>query len=106
MSAGREEAGHAMTNVNVKKGDRIEARWFGDGKPVALAGMQMKVQATEMAVTGTIRHFRGDHPTAPTVVRLYVDPEQPWSGPTVRPHGCRCDHEHVEVDPQHVSRVL
>ncbi len=47
-----------MTNLNVKKGDRIEARWFGDGKLVPLAGAQMKVQATEMAVTGTIKHVR------------------------------------------------
>lgn len=90
----------------VKNGDRIEARWFGDCKPAALAGMQMKVQATEMAVTGTIKHVRGDHPVSPKVIRLYVDPEPTWSGVTVKPVGCTCDHEHVEVDPDHVIRVL
>ncbi len=88
----------------IAKGDRIHAHWFGDAQPVALAGMMMKVQATEFSVVGVVRHVRGDHPTQPTHVRFYVDPDGAWTGPTVRPHGCTCDHGHVEVDPKHVVR--
>jgi len=92
--------------TSVSKGDRIEARWFGAGKVVPLAGMQMKVQVSERSVRGTVKHLRGDDPVAPTAIRLYVDPDESWAGPTVRPAGCSCGHEHVEVDPRHVVRVL
>lgn len=89
----------------VTKGQRITAEWFGDAKPVPLAGVQMKVQATKFAITGIIKHVRGDHPTDPKVIRIYVDPERGWSGPRIRPEGCTCDHEHVEVNPNHVTGV-
>lgn len=86
----------------VTKGARIRAEWFGEAKLAALSGMQMKVTAVKREVVGVIRHFRGDHPTSPTVVRIYVDPDHEWDGPTVRPEGCTCDHEHVEVNPDHI----
>jgi hypothetical protein len=86
----------------ITKGARIRAEWFGDARPVPLAGMQMKVQATKFTVVGVVRHFRGDDPVAPKVIRIYVDPDHPWEGRTVRPEGCTCDHEHVEVNPDHV----
>jgi hypothetical protein len=92
--------------TSVNKGDRIEARWFGRGQAVSLAGMQMKFQASELSVRGIVKHLRGDDPVTPTTIRLYVDPDDSWSGPTVRPHGCSCSREHVEVDPAHVVRVL
>ena len=95
-----------MIGPYIQKGARVHAEWFGDVRPVPLSGMQMKVQATKFGVTGVIRHFRGDHPTAPTIVRIYVDPEHEWTGPTVRPHGCTCDHEHVEINPDHITEVL
>ena len=91
------------TTVNVNKGDRIGAEWFGDAKPVALAGVQMKVQATQFAVVGTIRHVRADDPVNPVEVRLYVDPEGEWQGPTARPEGCTCEKPHVEVNPKRVT---
>lgn len=92
--------------TGVSKGNRIEARWLGDGKVVPLAGMQLKLQVSERSVRGVVKHLRGDDPIAPSVIRLYVDPDESWTGPTVRPAGCSCDHEHVEVDPGHVVRVL
>lgn len=91
----------AVDSVDLRKGARIRARWT-ETEMVSLAGMQMKVQLAEREVTGVVRHLRGDDPVAPTIVRLYVDPEAPWSGRTVRPHGCRCERAHVEVHPRHV----
>jgi hypothetical protein len=89
----------------VTKGSRIHAEWFGDAKIVSLAGMGMKVEAGQIVVVGTVRHIRGDDPVAPKTIRFYVDPEHEWTGPTMRPTGCTCDHEHVEVNPDHVKAV-
>lgn len=89
--------------VGIKKGDRIEARWFRSEGKGPLPGT---LALTELTVRGRIRHLRGDHPTVPSVIRLYVDPEGPWEGTTTRPHGCTCPHEHVEVNPEHVIRTL
>jgi hypothetical protein len=91
----------AVGLVDLRKGARIRARWT-ETELVSLAGMQMKAQLTEREVTGVVRHLRGDDPVAPTLVRLYVEPDSPWSGRTVRPHGCQCESAHVEVDPRHV----
>ncbi len=92
-----------MTNVG--KGDRIRASWLVT-EPASLAGQQNKVAAREIQVSGTIRHFRGDHPTHPTIIRIYLDPDPGYHGPTVRPQECRCKAEHVEVNPAHVKEVL
>lgn len=73
----------------VGKGSRIVARWF-EAELVPLAGIQTKTGAVERIVTGVVRHIRGDHPTAPTTVRLYVETE---SG------------SEIEVDPKHVMEV-
>lgn len=87
----------------IKKGDHITARWFGGVAPVALAGMQLKFQATQFVVSGVIKHVRGDHPTSPTQIRLYIDPEDDDSGaPRTRPPGCTCEKDHVAVNPDHV----
>jgi hypothetical protein len=88
--------------LTVEKGDRIAAEWFMHTKLVALSGAQLKASTTKVVVAGVVRHIRGDHPTEPTKTRLYIDPEHEWDGPTVRPYGCRCEKEHVEVDPNHV----
>ena len=103
LIAGRKGGKRSMF---VTKGQKIAAEWFGDAKPVPLSGMQMKVQATKFVVVGTIRHVRGDDPTNPKTVRFYVEPEGEWTGPRVRPPGCTCEHEHVEVNPDHVTGVL
>jgi hypothetical protein len=85
----------------VNKGTRIRAEWFGEAKPVALAGMQMKVQATKFVVTGVVRHIRGDHPTDPKVVRLYVESDDGTGTPCGK-----CQVREVEVNPDHVVEVL
>lgn len=91
----------------VTKGDRIRARWFKP-KPLgsySIAGFQPKLVGDLIEVTGTVRHVRGDHPTHPTVVRFYIDPDQEGL-PTMRPPGCTCDKEHVEVDPDSIIAIL
>ena len=87
----------------IQKGDWIRARWIL-AKPLgsySLSSMQMKVAGDLIEITGTIKHFRGDHPTNPTMIRIYIDPDEPGL-PTTKPEGCTCDHEHVEIDPKHV----
>lgn len=86
----------------VKKGSRISARWFGDAKAVALAGVNMKLQVTEYAVSGIVRHVRGDDPVNPTTIRFYIDPDPGYDGPRARPPGCACSQDHVEINPDHV----
>ena len=85
--------------MNVTKGMRITARWFR-ATSASLAGMQPKVGAEEVVVSGIVRHVRGDHPTNPTTVRFYIDAE----GGTETPPGCTCG-PHVGVNPDHVIAV-
>lgn len=96
----------------ITKGSRIRAR-FLLSEPLgsfSLAGQQMKTAVLDVEVVGTVRHFRGDRPQAPTVVRLYVEPEGnvPAEVPRVRPYGCTCPgHDRlVEVNPGRVVEVL
>jgi hypothetical protein len=89
--------------TTIQKGDWIRAQWLTvrdiHGHPFSLAGVQDKRLATVGNVSGIVRHVRGDHPTAPTSVRLYIDPDEGQG--TVTPPGCSCG-PHVEVDPVHV----
>jgi hypothetical protein len=85
---------------NIVKGTRIRARWF-DAKLVSLSGVMPKVEATMREVTGTVRHIRGDHPTHPTVTRLYVEADDGLGD------ACgKCQVREVEVDPKHVVEIL
>lgn len=94
--------------MRVEKGDRIMARWW-IAEPVSLAGMQTKVGATEITVTGIARHFRGDHPTEPTEIVVYLDPEGPVNpmARRERPCGCMCPgHDDlIPVRREHVCWV-
>lgn len=71
----------------IQRGDYIEAEWF-DAKIVGLAGVQMKLGATQHVAKGIVVSVRGDHPTNPTEVRLFVRQE---------------DGETVAVNPDHVK---
>lgn len=87
------------------KGDRVRAQWFA-AHPTCLAGVQLKFGATAKEVVGTVRHIRGDHPTHPTTIRVYLDPDGPYDGPKVDLVGCKCGHPHVELNPNHIVEVL
>lgn len=92
------------TEILVVKGNRIRASWL-DVHPTCLSGMQMKLGATPMSVTGVVCHVRGDDPSNPKTVRLYVDAESGnYEGHAV---GCvKCGRDHVEVNPAHVKELL
>ena len=64
-----------MSGAYITKGSFIKAVWFEANPSASIAGMQPKVGATMQVVVGTVRHIRGDHPTRPTSVRLWVEPE-------------------------------
>lgn len=91
--------------MRVEKGDRIGARWFVTHQ-APLAGMQFKLGATEIAISGIVRHLRGDHPQEPTEIVAYVEPEGPILDVVrrERPYGCMCPgHDDlVPVRSQHV----
>lgn len=101
-----------MSGPQIVKGSRVRASWF-QSKPLgsfSLAGVQMKTTGSIVEVVGTCRHFRGDHPVAPTEVRIYleVEGEVPEGVARTRPHGCTCEgHDQlVEIRPEWVRAVL
>ena len=89
-----------MDTHNIKKGTRIRARWFS-ANMACLAGSQPKFGATLHEVTGTVRHIRGDHPTEPKTIRLYVEADDGTGSPCGK-----CQVREVEVNPDHVVEVL
>ena len=102
----------AERSVNLTKGTRIRARWIHT-HPIgsfSLAGQQMKVAATEVDLTGTCRHFRGDDPANSTKILTYIEPDGdvPDSIPRTRPYGCTCPGHDllVEVRPEWVVGVI
>jgi hypothetical protein len=60
--------------IYVAKGDWVRAEWL-ETTSGCLSGSQLKVAARSRSVSGTVRHVRGDHPTHPTSVRLFVEPD-------------------------------
>lgn len=76
--------------IEIYKGDWVWARWM-DVTNGGLSGSQVKFAATERIVTGIVKHIRGDHPTNPTSIRLFVEPDT--GGPE------------VEVDPKYVRDI-
>jgi hypothetical protein len=89
----------------LRKGSRIRANWF-KASLACLAGAQMKVGATGVEVVGVIRHIRGDHPTNPTRIRYFIDPEGEFKGEMTDLVGCACGYRHVEINPAWVSEIL
>lgn len=57
--------------VFLTKGMRVRAEWF-DTHVAGLPGAQIKFGATKRLVEGVVTHVRGDHPTHPTEVRVWV----------------------------------
>jgi hypothetical protein len=96
-----------MSGPYITQGTRVRARWLHADDPTGcLSGVQLKHTVKSYEVIGICRHFRGDHPMNPTRVMVYIDPDAGWQGPTVRPEGCTCSHEHVAVNPDHIIQVI
>jgi hypothetical protein len=101
-----------MSAPYITKGSRVRSTWL-QAKPFgtfSLAGHQMKAAVESVVIVGTCRHFRGDDPTNPTAVRVYVEPEGdvPDIVPRTRPYGCECEgHDRlVEINPDWIIEVL
>lgn len=94
-----------MSDGYITKGSRVRAEWLHT-RPVALAGMQMKVEGRPVSIVGVIAHFRSEHPTEPVNVRIYLDTEDEPGLPRVKPYGCTHDRGHVEIQPGWVREVL
>jgi len=63
-----------MPKVTLHKGDWIQAEWLEPNEG-CLSGNQMKFSAETKQVSGIVRHVRGNHPTHPTSIRLFVEPD-------------------------------
>jgi hypothetical protein len=87
-------------SVFVTKGMRIRAKWF-EARLESLSGGVPKVGAVEKVVTGVVRHVRGDHPTDPKTVRVYVESEDGLGVPCGR-----CQVREMEIHPEHIVEVL
>lgn len=90
---------------NVVKGSRIRIRKY-EAEPACLAGVHMKLGARSYEAVGVVRHIRGDHPTNPTKVKVFIDSDIPVDIPTVRPFGCTCAHEHIEAFSTQIVEIL
>lgn len=60
--------------VNIQKGDWVSAQWL-EPYEAGLSGSGLKFAAQNKSVSGIVRHIRGDHPTHPTSIRLFVEPD-------------------------------
>jgi len=86
----------------IAKGTRIKAQW-GKATQASLAGMQMKVGVVAKTLSGVVRHVRGDHPTEPTIIKLYVEPDS-WDEEYTA-DVCDCHDNLVEINPMWVYEV-
>lgn len=93
------------TNSYVTKGTRIKAQWL-DARLVSLAGVQMKMGATMVVITGVVRHIRSDHPTQPVNATFFLDVEEGNNYEDHVTHCTKCGRDHVEVSAKHVVDVL
>ena len=93
------------TETYVDKGTRLRARWL-QARTVALSGMQMKVEAAEVSVTGVVRHIRSDHPTELVNPTFFLDVEEGFGYEGHVQHCAKCQKDHVEVKPSHVVEVM
>jgi hypothetical protein len=58
----------------LEKGDRVRARILQSKKfgTYSLAGVQNKIAVEERYVEGVVTHIRGDHPTNPTSIGVWI----------------------------------
>lgn len=78
-------------NTLLKKGQRVQASWL-QATNGSLAGMQPKVAAVQCNVVGTVKHIRGNHPTHPTSLRIWIQPDD--------------GGDEVVIDPSWITAIL
>lgn len=96
--------------MNIAKGSKVHVEFFAS-KPLgsfSVAGVQLKTTGAMVNVNGTCAHFRGDHPTTPKEVRVYIDVtegELPEHVDLVKPYGCMHKKGHLEVRIEWIKGV-
>lgn len=95
------------------KGMRVHVKGFVQHQPgtYSLAGVQPKVQVSEVELTGTIAHVRGDAPTAEEckTIGIWLVPDDPevakgFERLTAKAERCeKCDR--IEIGPFNVNLV-
>jgi hypothetical protein len=60
--------------TELRKGARVRAEWLEASPPGgwSLAGVQRKLPATRRVVEGVVTRIRGDHPTEPSSVGVWI----------------------------------
>lgn len=88
----------------IAKGARVRARWF-EAKPIgsySIAGAQMKLVGSFVEVIGEVRHIRGDAPTDPKKVELWIKPDDD-SGDLCE----KCNVKEIgPINQRHIVEVL
>lgn len=96
-----------MDTPHITKGTKIQVEFFAS-REVALSGMQMKTEAQLVNVIGTCVHFRGDHPTDPSEIEIFIDVTEgvvPDHVKLVKPHGCTHEKGHLKVKESWIKGV-
>jgi hypothetical protein len=86
------------SNPTIMKGDWVHAAWF-EATDACLSGTQMKVEAKMREVRGTITHIRGNHPTEPTSIRIWVQPDEGGDEVVIEPQWIKAYHPPSDRDP-------
>jgi len=78
----------------LQKGDRVRAVYFQAKKlgTYSIAGAQPKAVGDMVEVIGTVTHIRGNHPTNPTSIRIWIQPDD--------------GGEEVRLDPSTIQEIL
>jgi hypothetical protein len=87
----------------LEKGNRVLVKEW-KVRPVPLTGMQMKFGADVKQFTGTVRHIRSDHPTEPTTIHVWVEPDDNPEG--LGKYCERCKVKEIEVDQRSIAGIL
>lgn len=94
---------------NIVKGTKVTIRRMVIKPNTCLAGQQLKFGGDFQEFEGVVRHIRGNHPTEPTSVRLWVEPVSgdftKDSSGTEFCEKCGCI-EIGEINPDHVASIL
>jgi hypothetical protein len=78
-----------MDYLDLTKGMRVHAAWLQHNPGACVSGSQLKIEASDRMVTGTVTHIRGNDPIAPTSVRVWIRPDEGGEEVVVKPEWIR-----------------
>lgn len=94
----------------ITKGVKVHVEFFSSKElgTYSLSGFQPKVTGLFVSVAGPCVHFRGDHPTHPTQVKIFIDVtegELPEGVELVKPFGCTHEKGHLEIREEWIKAI-